>query len=67
MSIKEIAVRENTTRQRVTAIVELAFLAPDLVRQIVEGRQPVSLTSDRLIKAGIPTLWADQRTILADT
>ena len=64
-AIHQIAEREGTTRQRISAIVELAFLAPDLVRAVAEGRQPVGMTSDRLIKTRLPMLWSDQRDLFA--
>ncbi|MEL7466899.1 MAG: hypothetical protein AAFN27_00495 [Pseudomonadota bacterium] len=60
-TIRTIAEREGTTRSRVTAIIDLAFLAPDIVQSITEGRQP----TERLIKTPTPILWSDQRTSLA--
>jgi hypothetical protein len=37
-----------------------AYLAPDIVEAIVEGRQPRSLTV-KLLLGGIPFAWPDQR------
>lgn len=42
-------------------LCRLAFLAPDIQRRILDGRQPRDLTLDRLIGAPIPTSWAVQR------
>ena len=56
-----IANREGVTPRRVAHLVNLAFLAPDIVRSIVEGRQPPTLTADRLIKSRHRMLWSDQR------
>ena len=42
-------------------LVRLAFLAPDIQRVILEGRQPDHLTLALLIRHDIPLLWADQR------
>lgn len=39
----------------------LAFLAPDIQRSILEGRQPPGLTLKRLISGEIPLNWAEQR------
>jgi site-specific DNA recombinase len=39
----------------------LAFLAPDIQRDILEGRQPAGLSLQRLILGGIPASWDDQR------
>ena len=46
-------------------IARLAFLAPDIVTAILEGRQPPSLTPRRLFKyASIPFDWESQRQTL---
>lgn len=46
-------------------IARLAFLAPDIVGAILEGRQPPMLTARRLIRhAAIPVNWKDQRQAL---
>jgi hypothetical protein len=39
----------------------LAFLAPDIQRAILEGRQPPGFNLQRLIHGAIPLAWADQR------
>ena len=57
----DIAELSGTTRQRVSAMVDLAFLAPDLMQGIFDCRQPNTLASDQIIKAPIPRLWPDQR------
>ena len=36
-------------------------LAPDIVRAIVEGRQPVGLTSSYLLHYPLPDDWEKQR------
>ncbi|MZR30775.1 recombinase family protein [Sneathiella litorea] len=42
-------------------LVRLAFLAPDIQRLILDGRQPDHLTLAFLMKNEIPLLWSDQR------
>ena len=42
-------------------VVRLAFLAPDLQRAILEGRQASSLTLQRLLDDPIPLSWPSQR------
>lgn len=42
-------------------IAPLAFLAPDIQRCILEGRQPSGLTLKRLIASEIPLDWSEQR------
>ncbi len=44
-ALDQIAGGENTTRQRVQQTLNFAFLAPDIVRDIVAGKQPIGLTS----------------------
>jgi hypothetical protein len=43
----------------------LAFLAPDIVQAILDGRQPVDLTVTRLRRlTNLPGSWAEQRRLL---
>jgi hypothetical protein len=42
----------------------LAFLAPDIQRAMLEGRQPAGLTGQQLVQQGVPLAWADQRETL---
>jgi len=41
-------------------LVRLAFLAPDLQRAVLAGRQPPGLTLEQLMRAPMPMLWSDQ-------
>ena len=45
-------------------ILRLAFLAPDIQRDIIAGRQPPSLKLERLIQSNIPLAWSEQRKAL---
>lgn len=42
-------------------LLKLAFLAPDIQRAILDGRQLSGLTLERLIHGGVPACWAEQR------
>jgi hypothetical protein len=44
-------------------IITLAFLAPDLQRMILDGRQPGWLTLERLTRGEFPISWNQQRAI----
>jgi len=48
--------------------LSLAFLAPDIVRALLNGTAPPSLTAEKLhrLKA-LPASWADQRKLLGFT
>ncbi|GGD43218.1 recombinase family protein [Croceicoccus pelagius] len=42
-------------------ILRLAFLAPDIQRDIIAGRQPPHVNLERLVKTDIPLAWSEQR------
>lgn len=55
----------NYSKAHLTRMARLSFLAPDIVSAILEGRQPVDLTTRRLLRAtNIPLDWAEQREFL---
>jgi DNA invertase Pin-like site-specific DNA recombinase len=60
--LSDIARVERLGRTYVTSFIYLAFLAPDITKAILQGRQPTELTAKRLISLApkIPQLWADQ-------
>lgn len=45
-------------------ILRLAFLAPDIQRAIVTGRQPPHLNLEKIQKMAIPLDWKSQRAVL---
>ena len=59
-SVQDIASKNALSVRRVQQTVEFAFLSPEVVRQVVEGRPLVSLTSDWCLKHEIPVDWAEQ-------
>ena len=63
MSLREIAKRENLSAGYVTRIMPLAFLAPDIVQAIYEGRQPAGLKV-KALSANLPLDWIEQRRTL---
>ncbi len=60
-SAQTIAERNSLSVKRVQQIIEFAFLGPDAVRQIIEGRQPSFLTADWCLNHEIPADWAAQQ------
>ena len=62
-STSAIAKEEGVTERYVGRIMRLAFLAPDIVEAILDGRQPADLELERLLK-GIPISWDAQRRAL---
>ena len=62
-SMTELAKREKVTRRYIGHLLQLAFLAPDIMQSIVKGDIPADLTLDRL-EAGFPLDWNEQRKVL---
>ena len=57
----EIAEAEGVSRHRIQKLVDLAFLAPDVVRDVFAGSQPTGLTTEWLLRHAVPALWDGQR------
>jgi site-specific DNA recombinase len=62
---EDIAICAGVSKRRVMQVVDLAFLAPNIVSQMLQGKQPTGLTSDYLIKRGLPDNWDKQRRVIA--
>lgn len=63
-SIATIAKSEGRCRARLTQLLGLSCLAPDIVTAIVEGRQPCSLSARALAGVELPLAWPEQRAML---
>jgi DNA invertase Pin-like site-specific DNA recombinase len=64
-SYTEIAAREGVATQRIQQLLPLAFLAPEIVQRVAEGRQPVGLTTEWLITTDLPVRWHDQQALIS--
>ncbi|MEM7520706.1 MAG: hypothetical protein AAF307_06675 [Pseudomonadota bacterium] len=60
-----IAKTDGTSKRRIQQMIGLAFLAPDLVRDVLDGKQPVGFTSDWCKNHELPADWNEQRQLLA--
>jgi hypothetical protein len=61
-TLKEIAAEEGISSSYVTRLLRLAFLAPDIVTAILNGRHPPQLTANRLMDdTRLPLDWVAQR------
>ena len=51
---------------RLTSLIRLSYLAPDIMRALLEGRQPIELTATRLLRLSkdLPHDWKEQRCFL---
>ena len=66
-TIADIAARDRQQVSHVSRTLSLAFLAPDIVEMILAGRQPLTLTPERLKpRRPSPLLWTEQRALLLD-
>jgi site-specific DNA recombinase len=65
LSLQTLAKRGGITRRYIRRLVGLAFLGPELVEAILQGRQAVELTATRLTKLDLPLDWTEQRRLLA--
>lgn len=64
-TFEEIAEGENLSKRRIMQVIDLAFLAPDIVKLIVQGEQPEALTAKCLGINPMPSDWQAQRRIVA--
>ena len=64
-TMRQIAQALNMDRSFVARTLQLANLAPDIVKAIWENRQPVSLTLEKL-RRGIPDSWEEQRKLFLE-
>jgi site-specific DNA recombinase len=63
-SVATIAARAGRCRARMAKLLPVACLDPGIVKAIVEGRQPLSLTARSLLDMALPLAWSDQRRVL---
>ena len=62
LPLKEIAAEEGISSSYVTRLLRLAFLAPDIVTAILNGRHSPQLTANRLMDdTRLPLDWTAQR------
>lgn len=65
-TIAEIAARDHQQVSHVSRTLPLAFLAPDILEMILQGRQSLALTAERLTarEQRVPVHWVSQRRLL---
>src|SRR5258705_9412951 len=64
-SLQEVAKRDGISRRYIRRLIGLAFLSPELIGAILQGRQPVALTATRLTELDLPLDWTEQQKLLA--
>jgi hypothetical protein len=63
VTLTDLAAQSGVNDRYTSRILRSAFLAPDIVEAILEGRQPVGLTLDKALD-DLPLNWAKQRQLL---
>ncbi|WP_421694485.1 recombinase family protein [Aestuariivirga sp.] len=65
VSINDIAEQQGLPASEISRLLPLAFLAPDIVEAIIDGRQPPELTAKHLKRFDdLPLDWCQQRKVL---
>lgn len=66
LTIGSIAETQNIDRSDISRTLMLAFLAPSIVKDFIDGKHPVDLTVDQLrrISPNLPLDWNSQRVVL---
>jgi hypothetical protein len=60
----DLATKEGVSGSYASRLIRLAFLAPDILTAIMDGRQPPDLSATVLMqecRRGLPLDWQDQR------
>lgn len=64
-TMQQIADEEKLTGSYISRVMQLAFLAPDIVKAIMIGKQPERITVDYLMQQlPLPIDWKEQRKVL---
>jgi site-specific DNA recombinase len=63
-SVLELAARHDVDRSHISRTLPLAFLAPDIVIAIIEGRTEPGLALSRIKRLKLPASWQDQGKLL---
>lgn len=64
-AIGDLARDDGVTSSYFTRVLRLSFLSPDIIRAILNGKQPIELSAKELtLKYTIPTDWTEQKQLL---
>jgi site-specific DNA recombinase len=65
-SIEAMSARLGMNKFRLTSLVRLSYLAPDIIRALLAGQHPIALTPTRLLRLSkdLPHDWQEQRQFL---
>ncbi len=64
-TVADLAATNGVNASYFTRVLRLAYLAPDIIEAIIEGRQPPELTANKLVRVkNLPIDWPGQRQAL---
>jgi site-specific DNA recombinase len=66
LSLQDIAQREKVSARFISMHLELAFMAPDVIASVVDGRHPSFMNAQALRTLRLPSIWTEQRSLLAE-
>jgi site-specific DNA recombinase len=66
-ALHALAREQGYGRDHFAMLLRISYLAPDITAAIVEGRQPPTLTRQRLARVHLPQEWQAQRRLLGFT
>ncbi len=61
IGLADLAREDGCTRSYVSSMIRLAYLAPDIIEAILQGKQPTHLTLAGMMDGDIPSGWTEQR------
>jgi site-specific DNA recombinase len=65
-SIEAMSARLGMNKFRLTSLIRLSYLSPDIIRALLAGRHPIALTPTRLLRLSkdLPHDWQEQPDLL---
>ena len=64
-TFSQIAAKDKVSKPRIQQMIDLAFLAPDIIRDVMDGARPIGFTSDWCKHHSLPVSWTEQRALIA--
>ena len=65
VSVERLRGKIVASKRRVQQMIDLAFLAPDIIRSVLNGKQPTGFTTEWCKTHTLPADWTEQRAIIA--
>ena len=63
-SILDIAKSDSVSDSYIRRMIDMAFLSPDIVKQLSQGKQPIIMSKEYLKNNGLPDCWNEQLQML---